>query len=86
MMATVAETLSVSDFTVTGFKSAAIEVANSNLDVNRIEVDGTNAIGAGGPDGLAGLAAKNDIASANTTVSINNSHVHHLRVTYIHLR
>lgn len=78
MMATVAETLSVSDFTVTGFKSAAIEVANSNLDVNRIEVDGTNAIGAGGPDGLAGLAAKNDIASANTTVSINNSHVHHL--------
>jgi hypothetical protein len=77
MLATAAETLSVADFTVTGFKRIAVEVENSNFNVNRVEVDGNNSIGEIG-FALAGFGARNAVASASTTVSINNSYVHHL--------
>lgn len=77
MLATAAETLSVADFTVTGFKGIAVGAENSNFNVNRVEVDGNNSIGEIG-FALAGFGARNAVASASTTVSINNSYVHHL--------
>ena len=77
MLATAAETLSVADFTVTGFKGIAVGAENSNFNVNRVEVDGNNSIGEIG-FALAGFGARSAVASASTTVSINNSYVHHL--------
>jgi hypothetical protein len=77
MLAAATETLSVADFTVTGFKGIAVGVENSNFNVNRVEADGTNSTGTGSI-ALVGFGAQNTVASTNISVSINNSHVHQL--------
>jgi hypothetical protein len=77
MLATATETLSVADFTVTGFKGIAVGVENSNFNVNRVEVDGINSTGAGSI-ALVGFGAQNTVTGSNTSTSIRNSYVHRL--------
>ncbi|MBP6880375.1 LPXTG cell wall anchor domain-containing protein [Candidatus Saccharibacteria bacterium] len=74
--ATASEMLTVSDFTVTGFRGFGIGVQDANLDADRIEIDGLNATSVGASLALSGFGVENGVDGVMTSISINNSYVH----------